>query len=79
MSLFRNHFEHLLCLFRSCSTLPSEKNSDFFIKKTLLETGEKGRLSIKGEVLNIFDEEYSTIYGYPMPGRSFFVGLRYDF
>ena len=52
---------------------------DFFIKKTLLETGEKGRLSIKGEVLNIFDEEYSTIYGYPMPGRSFFVGLRYDF
>lgn len=53
--------------------------ADFFISKTIWNWEDAGTVSIKGEVRNIFDENYSTIYGYPMPGRSFYLGLRYDY
>ncbi|MBQ4567458.1 MAG: TonB-dependent receptor [Desulfovibrio sp.] len=53
--------------------------ADFFIQKTILDFEDKGRLSIKGEIRNIFNTYYETKYGYPQPGRSYYVGLRYDF
>ena len=53
--------------------------ADFFIQKTILDFEDKGKLSIKGEIRNIFNTYYEPIYGYPQPGRSFYVGLRYDF
>ena len=28
---------------------------------------------------NLFDEDYHYAKGYPMPGRSFYLGMRYDF
>jgi iron complex outermembrane receptor protein len=33
------------------------------------------RLTLKGEVLNVFDEEYSDILGAIMPGRWYMVGM----
>ena len=53
--------------------------ADFFISQRIWEWENAGTLSAKGEVRNIFDQEYATIYGYPMPGRSFYIGLRYDY
>lgn len=53
--------------------------ADFFISKTLWEWEKAGTVKVTGEVRNIFDKEYSTMLGYPMPGRSFFLGLRYDY
>ena len=53
--------------------------ADFFIQKTILDFEDKGKLSIKGEIRNIFNTYYEPIHGYPQPGRSFYVGLRYDF
>jgi outer membrane cobalamin receptor len=38
-----------------------------------------GRFSIRGEVHNLFDEDYAYVKGYPMPGRSFFAGLAWEF
>lgn len=52
---------------------------DLFLTKTLYEWEEMGKLTLKGEIRNIFDEDYSMALGYPMPGRSFYLGLRYDY
>jgi nucleoside-diphosphate-sugar epimerase len=34
--------------------------------------------TIKGDITNLFNEDYAYVNGYPMPGRSFYLGLRYD-
>ncbi|MBD5553353.1 MAG: TonB-dependent receptor [Desulfovibrio sp.] len=52
---------------------------DFFISKTVYETEDWGKLSVKGEIRNFTNENYAYRYDYPMPGRSFYVGVRYDF
>ena len=28
---------------------------------------------------NLFDKEYEYVKGYPMPGRNFYVGIRYNY
>ncbi len=38
-----------------------------------------GTFTLRGEIRNLFDEEYAYVKGYPMPGRSFFVGLRWEY
>ncbi len=52
---------------------------DLFLSKTLYEWEEMGKLTLKGEIRNMFDKDYSMVLGYPMPGRSFYLGLRYDY
>ncbi|MBW1898411.1 MAG: TonB-dependent receptor [Deltaproteobacteria bacterium] len=53
--------------------------SDLTVKKRLIKVDRLGGLSLKGEIRNLFDENYSYAKGYPMPGRSLFLGLRYDY
>ena len=38
-----------------------------------------GAITLRGEIRNILDEEYAYVMGYPMPGRSFYAGLRWDY
>lgn len=38
-----------------------------------------GSFTVRGELTNLFDEEYAFAKGYPMPGRGFFVSLRWDY
>lgn len=52
---------------------------DFFISKTIWDFEDGGKLSLKGEVRNFTNENYSYRADYPMPGRSFYIGVRYDF
>ena len=51
---------------------------DFFVSKTVYEN-DWGKFSVKGEIRNFTNENYAYRYDYPMPGRSFYVGVRYDF
>lgn len=44
-----------------------------------LDSDVYGKWSVRGEIRNIFDEEYAHVLNNPMPGRSFFAGLRWDF
>ena len=53
--------------------------ADLFISQTLKDWDNAGKLSLKAELRNIADEKYATIKDYPMPGRSFYLGLRYDY
>lgn len=52
--------------------------ANFTISKKILDYGKYGRCSIRGEIQNLLDKDYEYVKGYPMPGRSFFIGLRYD-
>jgi outer membrane cobalamin receptor len=38
-----------------------------------------GKLTLRGDILNIFNKQYSIIYMYPMPGRSFTLSATYSF
>jgi vitamin B12 transporter len=49
------------------------------ISKKILDTEKYGGFILRGEVQNLFDKDYEYAQGYPMPGRSFFLALRYDF
>ena len=35
--------------------------------------------SLRGEVRNLLDEDYGYVLDNPMPGRSVFAGLRWEF
>lgn len=52
---------------------------DLFISKNIYDFEEGGKLSVKGEIRNFTNENYAYRDDYPMPGRSFYIGLRYDF
>ena len=49
------------------------------IAKKIVDTENFGDLTLKAEIENLFDKEYEYINDYPMPGRSFFLGIRYDY
>lgn len=68
------------------STLPStivEKDSstvaDLSIIYTFAKTQKIGQFSLKGEVSNLFDENIEYVLDYPNAGRTFFLGLRWDY
>ena len=44
-----------------------------------LESETYGRWSVRADVKNIFDEDYAYVLGNPMPGRTFFAGLRVEY
>ena len=49
------------------------------VSKRIFDFNEYGGITLRGEVQNLFDKDYEYAKGYTMPGRSFFLGLRYDF
>ena len=61
------------------TTIGKKTVVDLFVTKAVWDGGEKGKLSVKGELRNMFNERYELTAGYPMPGMSFFIGLRYDY
>lgn len=52
---------------------------DLHLSKILYDWGDHGKLTLKGDILNITDEFYHVSAGLPQPGRSFYLGLRYDY
>lgn len=53
--------------------------ADLTLSKVLFSTVNKGGLTVNTGINNVFDREYEYVKGYPMPGRNFYVGLRYDY
>ncbi len=52
---------------------------DLTVSKKILDFTDFGSLTLTGEATNLFDKEYAYIKGYPMPGRSLFLGLAYNY
>lgn len=53
--------------------------ADFMISKRIMKTDRFGNLTLRGEIKNLFNKDYEYAKGYPMPGRSFYIGMRYDY
>jgi vitamin B12 transporter len=55
---------------------------DFTVQKGLYkfgDNGDKGVLSLKLSVNNMFDNNNEFYLDYPGPGRNFYVGLKYEY
>ena len=53
--------------------------ADLTLAQRFFASKNYGGLTIRGGILNMFNQDYVSVKGYPMPGRSFFIGLRYDY
>ncbi len=49
------------------------------VHKRLVSYEKYGSWTLQGEIRNLLDKDYSYVKGYPMPGRAFYLGLRYDY
>ncbi len=47
------------------------------ITKQIMKSNRLGNLYIRGEVKNLFNKYYEYVLGYPMPGRSIYLGLKW--
>ena len=43
------------------------------------EDDRLGSFTLRGEINNLLDEDYAYVKGYPMPGRSLFASLRWEY
>ncbi|MCI5133243.1 MAG: TonB-dependent receptor, partial [Candidatus Electrothrix sp. EH2] len=43
------------------------------------EDDHLGAFTLRGEINNLFDQEYAYVKGYPMPGQSLFASLRWEY
>ncbi|MCK5164492.1 MAG: TonB-dependent receptor [Desulfobacula sp.] len=53
--------------------------ADLTMTKVLFSTQKKGGLTLDAGINNLFNEKYEYVKGYPMPGRNFYLGLKYNF
>ena len=53
--------------------------ADLSLSYKIFEKKKYGTLTVKGDVRNLFDKDYAYVKGYPMPGRTFYGSLRYEF
>lgn len=53
--------------------------ANFTVSKTIYGCEEYGYVTMRGEIQNLLDKDYAYVKGYPMQGRSFFIGMRYDY
>jgi vitamin B12 transporter len=61
------------------SSLASNIVTDLSASYRFLESEKGGALTLRGEIRNLFDEDYAYVKGYPMPGRGLYAGLRWDY
>jgi vitamin B12 transporter len=61
------------------TTLDSYAVADLSIAKDLLDWGNRGKLAIKGDIQNLFNQNYAAVQGYPMPGRALYISLKYTY
>lgn len=60
-------------------TLESSAIVDFNLIKRIYDLDKYGDMYVKVRIKNLFDKYYETTEDSPMPGRSFYVGLSYEF
>jgi len=56
-----------------------ERVDDFFTADMKVSYQFNDKLQLFGSVENMFDKEYEMVPGYPMPGRSFYSGVKISF
>ncbi len=59
--------------------LDSSTVADLVASYRFLESDQYGAFTVRGEIRNLFNEEYAFVKGYSMPGINWFLGLRWDY
>ena len=49
------------------------------VSKKIFDSSKYGGITLRGEIQNLFNKDCEYVQGYPIPGRSFFLSLKYDF
>jgi vitamin B12 transporter len=52
--------------------------TDLMLSYRFLRSEKLGDFTVRGELRNLFDEDYAYVKGYPMPGRSVWAGLKWE-
>jgi len=60
-------------------TFDRVENSSYYTVDISMAWKAWNTLAVTGRVLNVFDESYQEVVGYPASGRRFVVGLRWDY
>jgi len=53
--------------------------TDLMLSYRFLHSEKLGNFTVRGELRNLFDEDYAYVKGYPMPGLSMWAGLKWEF
>jgi vitamin B12 transporter len=53
--------------------------TDLMLSYRFLRSAALGDFTVRSELRNVFDQNYAYVKGYPMPGRSVFAGVRWEF
>ncbi len=59
--------------------LDSSVVADLTASWRLYANDSLGAVTLRGELRNLLDEDYAYVKGYPMPGRNFYLGLRWEY
>ncbi len=59
--------------------LASHTVTDLSASWRFFESEQTGAFTLRGEITNLFDEDYAYVQGYPMPGIGGYLGLRWDY
>lgn len=49
------------------------------VEKKIVDFSRFGGLTLRGEIRNLLDKDYAYVKGYPMPERSYLVGIEYRY
>ncbi|MCL2789102.1 MAG: TonB-dependent receptor [Desulfobulbus sp.] len=49
------------------------------LEQKLVDFKDKGTMSLRAAINNLFNQDYAYVMDYPMPGRNFYVGLAYHY
>jgi vitamin B12 transporter len=60
-------------------TFERVENDSYYVVDVAVAWKAWQKLAVTGRVLNLFDQDYQEVVGYPAPGRRFMVGLRWDY
>ncbi|MDO8945944.1 MAG: TonB-dependent receptor [Desulfocapsaceae bacterium] len=53
--------------------------TDLTLSYRFLQDATLGDFTVRGELRNLFDQDYAYVKGYPMPGRSAFISLKWEY
>jgi vitamin B12 transporter len=53
--------------------------TDLMLSYRVWKDAKVGAFTVRGELRNLFDQDYAYVKGYPMPGRSAFVSLKWEY
>ena len=59
--------------------MPGYRIADLTLSKELASFDKYGKIALKADCRNLFNKYYENMQGYPLPGRTFFLSMKYEY